>query len=121
MITLTQVYKEYPLGKGNSVTAVQGVSLEIFPGEFVIIVGRSGSGKTTLLNLSAGLTRPTSGTVTLDGTNLWSLSDKQQSFIRSQKIGFIFQFPSLLPSLTVYENVVFPTVFGTRLNLYSDI
>ena len=116
MITLTEVYKEYVLGKGNTVTAVQGVSLEILPGEFVIIVGRSGSGKTTLLNLSAGLTRPTSGTVTLDGTNLWSLSDKQQSFIRSQKIGFIFQFPSLLPSLTVYENVVFPTVFGTRLN-----
>ncbi len=116
MITLTRVYKEYPLGKGNSVTAVQGVSLEILPGEFVIIVGRSGSGKTTLLNLSAGLTRPTSGTVTLDGTNLWSLSDKQQSFIRSQKIGFIFQFPSLLPSLTVYENVVFPTVFGSKLS-----
>lgn len=116
MITLEEVHKEYPLGKGNSVTAVRGVSLEINPGEFVIIVGRSGSGKTTLLNLSAGLTRPTTGNVLLDGTDLWSLSDKQQSFLRSQKIGFIFQFPSLLPPLTVHENVVLPSIFGTKLS-----
>jgi putative ABC transport system ATP-binding protein/lipoprotein-releasing system ATP-binding protein len=116
MITLAGVSKEYSLGKGSSVTALHGVSLEIVPGEFLIIVGRSGSGKTTLLNLSAGLTRPSAGTVLLDGTDLWSLSDKQQSFIRSQKVGFIFQFPSLLPSLTVYENVIFPAVFGTKLS-----
>ena len=117
MITLIEVSKEYPLGKGNSVTAVRGVSLEINLGEFVIVVGRSGSGKTTLLNLSAGLTRPTSGNVLLDGTDLWSLSDKQQSYLRSQKIGFIFQFPSLLPTLTVHENVILPTVFGTKLSI----
>ncbi len=115
MITLDEVSKDYPLGKGNTVTAVRGVSLEIKPGEFVIIVGRSGSGKTTLLNLSAGLTRPTAGKVMLDGVNVWSLTDKQQSFMRSQKIGFIFQFPSLLPTLTVHENVILPTVFGTKL------
>ena len=114
MITLVDVNKEYPLGKGSSVTAVRGVNLEINQGEFVIIVGRSGSGKTTLLNLSAGLTRPSSGKVMLDGTDLWSLSDKQQSFLRCQKIGFIFQFPSLLPTLTVHENVILPTVFGTK-------
>jgi ABC-type lipoprotein export system ATPase subunit len=116
MITLVEVSKDYLLGKGSSVAAVCGVNLEISPGEFVIIVGRSGSGKTTLLNLSAGLTRPTSGKVMLDGTNLWSLSDKQQSYLRSQKIGFIFQFPSLLPTLTVHENVILPTVFGTKLS-----
>jgi ABC-type lipoprotein export system ATPase subunit len=52
----------------------------------------------------------------LDGTNLWSLSDKQQSYLRSQKVGFIFQFPSLLPTLTVFENVLLPTVFSTKLN-----
>ncbi len=114
MITLDEVSKDYPLGRGNIVTAVREVNLDITPGEFLIIVGRSGSGKTTLLNLSAGLTKPTSGSVMLDGTNLWGLSDRQQSTMRSQKIGFIFQFPSLLPTLTVFENVVLPTVFGTR-------
>jgi len=114
MITLSDVNKNYFIGKGNSVAALRGVSLQINEGEFVIIVGRSGSGKTTLLNVSAGLTRPTSGTVMLDGTDLWSLSDKQQSFLRSQKIGFVFQFPSLLPALTTYENVILPTAFGTK-------
>ena len=119
MITLVEINKDYPLGKGSLVTAVRGVNLEINQGEFVIIVGRSGSGKTTLLNLSAGLTRPTSGRVMLDGTDLWSLTDKQQSYLRSQNIGFIFQFPSLLPTLTVHENVVLPTVFGTRLDSHQ--
>src|SRR5512141_2369620 len=114
MITLDQVTKTYPLGKGNSVTAVNGVSLAIHPGEFVLIVGRSGSGKTTLLNLAAGLTQPTSGKVLIDGTDLWNLTDQQQSFLRSQRIGFVFQFPSLLPTLTVLENVILPTVFGLQ-------
>ena len=114
MITLDAVSKDYPIGKGNTVNAVRGVSLDIDQGEFVIIVGRSGSGKTTLLNLSAGLTRPTSGDVSLDGVNLWNLTDNQQSALRSQKIGFIFQFPSLLPTLTVYENVILPTIFSSN-------
>jgi putative ABC transport system ATP-binding protein/lipoprotein-releasing system ATP-binding protein len=114
MITLNEVSKDYPIGKGNTVNAVRGVSLEVNNGEFVIIVGRSGSGKTTLLNLSAGLTRPTSGNVTIDGIDLWNLADKQQSYLRSQKFGFIFQFPSLLPTLTVQENVVLPTIFVSK-------
>lgn len=114
MITLDQVTKIYPLGKGSSVTAVQGLNLEINQGEFVTIIGRSGSGKTTLLNLAAGLTQPTSGKVMIDGTSLWDLTDQQQSFLRSQRIGFVFQFPSLLPTLTVLENVVLPTVFGSK-------
>lgn len=114
MITLAEVTKTYPLGKGSSVTAVNGVNLEIDQGEFVLIVGRSGSGKTTLLNLAAGLTQPTSGKVLIDGTDLWNLTDQQQSFLRSQRIGFVFQFPSLLPTLTVLENVILPTVFGSQ-------
>jgi ABC-type lipoprotein export system ATPase subunit len=112
MITLDSVTKTYPVKKGNSVAAVRGVSLEINHGEFTILVGRSGSGKTTLLNLAAGLTRPTSGKVLVEGTNLWDLSDQQQSFLRSQRIGFVFQFPSLLPTLTVYDNVILPTIFA---------
>jgi lipoprotein-releasing system ATP-binding protein len=114
MITLDQVTKTYPLGRENAITAVREVSLEINQGEFVMIVGRSGSGKTTLLNLAAGLTRPTDGKVWLDGADLWNLTDEQQSLLRNQKIGFVFQFPSLLPSLTVHENVILPTMFGSK-------
>jgi ABC-type lipoprotein export system ATPase subunit len=112
MIKLENVTKVYDLGKGSSVTAVREVDLEIDAGEFAAIVGRSGSGKTTLLNLAAGLTRPTSGRVTLDGIDLGRLNDRQESQMRSQKIGFVFQFPSLLPALTVYENVILPTRFS---------
>jgi len=114
MITLHEVSKTYDLGKGSAVAAVNGVNLEICQGEFVIIIGRSGSGKTTLLNLAAGLTRPTSGKVVFEGVNLWDLTDTQQSFLRNQKIGFVFQFPSLLPTLTVLENVSLPPTFGAQ-------
>jgi ABC-type lipoprotein export system ATPase subunit len=114
MITLHEVTKTYVLGRDRTVEAVRGVSLEIERGEFVIITGRSGSGKTTLLNLVAGMTRPTSGQVLLEGTDLWGLSDREQSLLRNRKLGFVFQFPSLLPSLTTLENVVLPTMFGVR-------
>jgi ABC-type lipoprotein export system ATPase subunit len=113
MIKLENVTKVYSLGKESTVTAVRGVTLEIGGSEFVAIVGRSGSGKTTLLNLAAGLTRPTSGRVTLDGVELWNLTDPQRSHLRNRKIGFVFQFPSLLPTLTVLENVFLPTMFGS--------
>jgi ABC-type lipoprotein export system ATPase subunit len=113
MIILKGITKKYDLGKGNSVTAVNGINLEICKGEFAIVVGRSGSGKTTVLNLAAGLTRPTAGQVILDGVDLWKLSDREQSFLRNQKLGFIFQFPSLMPTLTVVENVLLPTIFQT--------
>lgn len=114
MITLEEVTKIYPLGTGSSVTAVGGVNLEISRGEFVLVVGRSGSGKTTLLNLAAGLTQPTAGKVVFDGTNLWDLTDRQQASLRGQRIGFIFQFPSLLPTLTVLDNVILPTIFNPK-------
>jgi ABC-type lipoprotein export system ATPase subunit len=93
---------------------VRDVSLEIEQGEFLVITGRSGSGKTTLLNLIAGLTRPTAGKVLLDGADVWSLPDKEQSLLRNQKVGFVFQFPSLLPTLTSVENVILPTMFGEK-------
>jgi len=114
MITLREVTKTYTLGKDRSVEAVRGVSLEVQRGEFVIITGRSGSGKTTLLNLVAGMTRPTSGQVLLEDTDLWRLSDREQSRLRNRKLGFVFQFPSLLPSLTALENVVLPTMFWVQ-------
>ncbi len=111
MITLDNISKTYTISKENKVGAVQGVSLQIDKGEFLVITGRSGSGKTTLLNLAAGLTRPSSGRVMLDGVDLWSLSDQQQSRLRSEKFGFIFQFPSLIPTLNALENVVLPILF----------
>ncbi|RPI52234.1 MAG: ABC transporter ATP-binding protein [Chloroflexi bacterium] len=114
MIVLEDVTKVYDMGKGGTVTAVRDVTLEIAAGEFVAIVGRSGSGKTTLLNLAAGLARPTTGRVTLDGVELWTLGDQQRSLLRNQNIGFVFQFPSLLPTLTVLENVFLPTGFGSN-------
>lgn len=114
MIMLEDVTKIYDLGGGLSVHALRGVSLTINAGEFAVIVGRSGSGKTTLLNLAAGLTRPTSGRVSLDGVDLWKLNDHKQSYLRNRNIGFVFQFPSLLPALTVFENVILPTSFGSN-------
>jgi ABC-type lipoprotein export system ATPase subunit len=114
MIQLDKVSKTYWMSKDNPIHAVLETSLDISKGEFLIITGRSGSGKTTLLNLIAGLTRPSNGRVILDGQDLWSLSDLQQSQMRNRRIGFIFQFPSLLPSLTALENVLLPTIFNAN-------
>jgi putative ABC transport system ATP-binding protein len=84
------------------------VDLAISRGEMVAIVGPSGSGKSTLLNLIGGIDRPTSGTVLIDGTSLASLSDDGLTRVRREKVGFIFQFFNLLPSLTCLENVALP-------------
>jgi ABC-type lipoprotein export system ATPase subunit len=112
MILLRDVSKIYAVSKELIVPAVQEVDLEIERGEFAVITGRSGSGKTTLLHLIAGLTQPTSGEVYLDGIEVWRLPDAEQSLLRNRRIGFVFQFPSLMPSLTAVENVVLPTMFG---------
>ena len=115
MISVQNVSKIYTT-KSLTVPAVHNVSLEVEPGEFVVITGRSGSGKTTLLSLIAGLTRPTSGQVLLDDVPVWSLPDKEQSLLRNEKIGFVFQFPSLLPTLTALENVMLPAMFSGKQN-----
>jgi ABC-type lipoprotein export system ATPase subunit len=111
MISLKKVTKTYPMDKKNTFTAVREINLMVRKGEFIIITGRSGSGKTTLLNLIAGLTFPTSGEVLLDRAELWKLPDAEQALLRNQKIGFVFQFPSLMPSLNVFENVLLPSLF----------
>jgi len=111
MFDLKKVTKIYPLDGANLVTAVREANVSVQRGDFVVITGRSGSGKTTLLNLMAGLTRPTAGCVEVDGVDLWSLPDRQQSAMRNWRMGFVFQFPSLLPSLTALENVVLPVAF----------
>jgi ABC-type lipoprotein export system ATPase subunit len=106
MIQLRNVSKLYP-GKQN-VTAIEGVDLEVQTGELVAIVGPSGSGKSTLLNMIGTLDRPSAGEVVIDGQALGSLDDYGLTRIRRDKIGFIFQFFNLLPSLTAAENVALP-------------
>ncbi len=115
MISLQNVSKTYSVRGDSSVLAVRNLTMQVEKGEFVIITGRSGSGKTTLLSLVAGLTWPTSGQVLLDGIEVWRLADKEQSLLRNKKIGFVFQFPSLLPTLTSVENVLLPTMFGDKV------
>ena len=78
----------------------------------MVVTGRSGAGKTTLLNIIAGLARPTSGSVTVDDVDLWNISDRRLSRLRNRTMGFVFQFPSLLASLSVLQNVVLPLSFA---------
>jgi putative ABC transport system ATP-binding protein len=106
MIQLDQVTRQFT-GK-NRVTSLDSLSLTIGRGEMVSIVGPSGSGKSTLLNLVGGLDRPTSGEVRVDGDSLARLSDDALTRMRRDKIGFIFQFFNLLPTLTCLENVSLP-------------
>jgi putative ABC transport system ATP-binding protein len=106
MISLTGVSKLYS-GK-RQVVGLDQINLEIERGEMVSIVGPSGSGKSTLLNLIGGLDRPTSGEIHIDGQNVGGLSDDDLTRLRREKIGFIFQFFNLLPSLTCLENVALP-------------
>jgi putative ABC transport system ATP-binding protein/lipoprotein-releasing system ATP-binding protein len=110
MIELQDVSKIYQLDKRRSVQAVKKLNLSVDKDEFVVITGRSGCGKTTLLNLISGLTNPTTGRVFLDQVEVWKLPDLEQSLLRNKKIGFVFQFPSLMPSLTALENVILPTI-----------
>jgi ABC-type lipoprotein export system ATPase subunit len=95
------------------VKAVEQVDLAIAPGDFLSIIGHSGCGKTTLLSLLGGLTRPTSGTVEVDGVNLWSISDDELARLRNRRVSFIYQFASLIPTLTALENVMLPAVFAS--------
>ena len=112
MIRLVNLTKEYRVGEQIVVTPVRHVSLTVSRGDFIIIVGRSGSGKTTLLNLAAGLVKPTSGEVFIGDANVRNMNDKQLSLLRNRKIGFVFQYPSLLSSLNALENVALPASFG---------
>ncbi len=103
--------KSYRQGE-NIVTAVDDVNLEIRAGDFVVITGRSGAGKTTLLSLIGRLTDPTAGTICIDGVDLRALNDAALASLRARTLGFVFQFGSLLPTLTVLENVRLPSLFA---------
>jgi len=107
VIEVSGLVKTYPAG-GKECRLFDGLSFACTRGEFVLITGRSGSGKTTLLNILGGLSRPTSGTVNIDGKDLFRMSDTDASAFRGKNLGFIFQFPGLLSPLSSVENVTLP-------------
>src|SRR5574338_357377 len=112
--------KSYPVGDGQ-VTALDGVSLAVERGEFVAIMGSSGSGKSTMLHLLGGLDRPTSGEVVIDGVSISALDDEQATLTRRDKTGFVFQFFSLIPLLSVAENVALPfLIAGETLSQHRE-
>jgi ABC-type lipoprotein export system ATPase subunit len=111
MIELKGLSKSYTVS-GDIIRAVLPVDLAIQQGEFVSIMGHSGSGKSTFLGLVGGIMRPDTGAVSIDGKNVWEYNDKDLSKLRNEKFGFVYQFASLIPTLTATENVLLPTVFG---------
>jgi ABC-type lipoprotein export system ATPase subunit len=112
-IEIIDISKTYAVGD-LIINAVDHVSLNIDKGDFVSIVGHSGSGKTTLLSVIGGIIGPTSGSVIYDGMNICSFNDEKLSEYRNDKIGFMFQFASLLPILTAKENVLLPGLFSRK-------
>lgn len=98
--------------RGRAFAAVDHVSMHVGAGEFVAIVGRSGNGKSTLINLICGLLRPTSGMVRLDGRDLRTMGERETARMRNRLIGFVTQSQTLLPNLTVLDNVILPAVLG---------
>ncbi len=103
--------KQYKIDD-NIIRAVDNVSFNVQRGEFVSIIGHSGSGKTTLLSMLGGILRNSEGSIMFNGTDIYSLGHDELSWYRAKKVGFIFQFASLLPVLTAKENLMLPTIFG---------
>jgi ABC-type lipoprotein export system ATPase subunit len=113
LVSLSDVHREYRRGD-EVVRALRGVSLEVQPGEFVVVTGPSGSGKSTLLHVMAGLDRPTEGEVRLEGKPLSKMTDDELTLYRRRRLGFIFQFFHLLPTLSADDNVALPLLLDGR-------
>ena len=107
VVTAREVKRRFGEG-GTAVDALRGVSLDVARGKLTAVMGPSGSGKSTLMHILAGLDRPTSGEVTIDGTSITQLGDNELTKLRREHIGFVFQFFNLLPMLTAEENVTLP-------------
>jgi len=103
--------KVYRMGL-TEIHALRNVNLKVYRGEMIAVVGPSGSGKTTLLNLIGTLDKPTSGKIYIDGEDITTKSEKELTFLRRKKIGFVFQFYNLIPVLTAYENVELPLLIS---------
>ena len=116
-ILQTRDLKKYYGAGDTQVKALDGVDLSVESGEFVAIVGTSGSGKSTLLHMLGGLDRPTSGSVFVDGRDIFALQDEALTIFRRRKIGFVFQSYNLVPVLSVWENIVLPVELdGARVD-----
>ena len=113
IVTASEVTRRYGEGAA-AVDALAGVSVEFERGRYSAIMGPSGSGKSTLMHILAGLDRPTSGTVQIDGVEITGLDDADLTKLRRDKLGFIFQFFNLIPVLTAKENIVLPLSIAGR-------
>ncbi len=116
LIELRSVVKTYHSLAGT-VTALQGIDLQVYPGEFLIVTGKSGSGKTTLVNMVTGLDRSTSGEIWVDGAPLHRFSTEKAARLRGRTMGVVFQSFELLPTLTVLQNVMLPMDFARRYSM----
>ena len=112
-VRCVRIHKTYQMGEVE-VKVLRGIDLEIQRGQLTVIVGASGAGKSTLLNIIGGIDRPTSGEVWVDGENLAAMSDRQLTEYRRRKIGFVFQFYNLVPTLTALENVQVSTQIAAK-------
>lgn len=113
ILTCEQVKKVYGSGN-NQVVALSGIDLTVSKGEFVAIVGASGSGKSTLLHILGSVDKPTSGKVTIDGTDLSKLNATQAAIFRRRKVGLVYQFYNLIPTLTVRKNILMPLALDKK-------
>jgi ABC-type lipoprotein export system ATPase subunit len=113
MLSCRALRKSYVTERGE-VLAVAGIDLEVEAGRYAAIIGRSGSGKSSLMAMVGGLSRPSDGTVMIEGTDIWGLSDDRLAAFRNGRIGFVFQFASLLPTLRLIDNVALPALLGKR-------
>lgn len=113
ILTCEGVRKMYGFGN-NQVAALDGIDLAVGKGEFVAIVGTSGSGKSTLLHILGSVDKPTSGKVTIDGTDLSKLNQTQAAIFRRRKVGLVYQFYNLIPTLTVQKNILMPLALDKK-------
>ncbi|HOQ15970.1 MAG TPA: ABC transporter ATP-binding protein [Defluviitaleaceae bacterium] len=120
VIETRNLCKTFQLGD-TSVEVLKDINISIKKGEFVSIMGPSGSGKSTLLYLIGGLDKPTSGSIKINGKELSVMNDKEESTMRRQEIGFVFQFYNLIPNLNVEENIMLPILLdGKKIKNYKD-
>lgn len=113
MIDIVDLYKTFPMG-GRELVVLNNINLRIQRGELIAIMGASGAGKSTLLQILGTLDRPTKGTVSFDGQNLFQLTEQQQAEFRNKRVGFVFQFHHLLPEFTALENACLPAMIQKR-------
>lgn len=111
MLSCRKLSKTYETERGT-VHAVEGVDLDVAMKEYAVIVGRSGSGKSSLMAMIGGLSRPSDGVVEIGGTNIWTLGESALAAFRNTRVGFVFQFSSLLGALRLIDNVALPAVIG---------